>query len=150
MLKKTMNKVLARAAEMHFRNGVEEAFERWVSAIDSAVAERVVALYAEDAILNATLNPTPMQSQTERLGYFQALAARPGIRVIITSRHLRMFGDSIAVISGLYRFEFYQDGQHAKLPARYSFVYQRTPAGWVIIDHHSSCLPDAPTNSPSV
>lgn len=147
MLKKLFSKIIARAAHIHLKSGAEAAFDGWVNALCSANPERVVAFYAEDAILNATLSPTPMATQAERFVYFEKITRMPGIKVRIESQHLRMFGDMLAVVSGLYAFEFMRDGEQVKIPARYSFVFQRNNNGdWLVIDHHSSCLPESVIN----
>jgi hypothetical protein len=67
-----------------------------------------------------------------------------------TVRPLEKIGDvkiidlgDAAVASGLYTFSYRKDGQLVELPARYTFVYRKTPHGWAIIRHHSSALPEA-------
>lgn len=144
MFKKAISSVLAHAAEMHFRKGVEAAFDLWIAAVCRHLPDEAVKLYAEDAILYATLNPIPMTTQEERLGYFRFITSFPGMKVAAESQHLRMFGDTLAVVSGLYNFEYFNDNrQNMKIPARYSMVFKRISENqWLIIDHHSSSLPD--------
>ena len=147
MLKKIVSNVLARAAEIHHKSSAEAAFDTWVETFCKGNPENVVALYAEDALLNATLNPIPMLTQQERLGYFRQLSEMPGMKVEVQSEYLRMFNDWLAVVSGLYQFSFLRNGELVKIPARYSMVFQRGKSDhWLVIDHHSSCLPDSILN----
>lgn len=144
MFKRALSSVLAHAAEMHFRKGVEATFDLWTGAVCRHIPEEAVKLYDEDAILYATLNPTPMTTQAERLEYFRSITSFPGMKVAAESQHLRMFGDTLAVVSGLYNFEYLDENrQNVKIPARYSMVFKRVNENqWLIIDHHSSALPD--------
>jgi hypothetical protein len=59
----------------------------------------------------------------------------------VHSEKIDLFGDT-AVASSLYTFSFRKDGQRVELPARYMFVYRKTPHGRAIVRHHSSTLPD--------
>jgi hypothetical protein len=56
---------------------------------------------------------------------------------------IRVYGDT-AVNSGTYTWSFTRDGVPRSLPARYSFTYVRQAGRWMIVDHHSSVLPEAP------
>lgn len=146
MFKNMPFNVLPRAMDMRFKKGAQEAFDIWVELFCNRDPEAVVSLYAEDALLNATLNPVPMLTQGERLQYFKLLAEKPGMRVDIQSQYMRMFNDWLAVISGLYRFSFQQGEEIINIPARYSMVFERREANgnkWMLIDHHSSCLPES-------
>ena len=50
-----------------------------------------------------------------------------------------MYGNANA---GLYSFSFDQNGEKKVVPARFTFVYQKQGNQWLIINHHSSKLPD--------
>jgi hypothetical protein len=51
---------------------------------------------------------------------------------------VRVFGQ-IAINSGIYTFSF-NDG--ASVQARYTFVYRWNGERWMIIEHHSSQMPE--------
>jgi hypothetical protein len=59
----------------------------------------------------------------------------------VQSEKIDLFGDA-AVASGLYTFSYRMNGQLVELPARYTFVYRKTPHGWAIVHHHSSAPPE--------
>ena len=73
--------------------------------------------------------------------YFHKLTQNPELKATIQSEKIDLFGDAAAVASGLYTFSYRKDGQRVELPARYTFVYRKTPHGWTIVRHHSSALP---------
>src|SRR5689334_14992999 len=125
MFKKIVSNVLAFAAEIHHKSGAESAFDHWVETFCKNDPQKVVELYADDALLNATMNPIPMLTQEERFGYFRTLSEMPGMKVEIQSQYLRMFNDWLAVVSGLYQFSFRRNDEVVKIPARYSMVFQR-------------------------
>jgi hypothetical protein len=56
----------------------------------------------------------------------------------IDEANVRRFGD-IAINSGRYTFSL-RNG--ASLPARFTFVYARQGATWLIAQHHSSEMPE--------
>ena len=52
--------------------------------------------------------------------------------------NVRRFGD-IAINSGVYTFTF-KDG--VSVQARFTYVYQWDGERWMIIEHHSSAMPE--------
>jgi hypothetical protein len=54
---------------------------------------------------------------------------------------VRLFGD-VAAISGAYTFADVTDGVRSNVrPARYTLLLQRVGNAWLIVDHHSSRVP---------
>jgi hypothetical protein len=56
---------------------------------------------------------------------------------------IRVYGTT-AVNTGYYTFTYVKDGETKILPARYSFTYVKNGENWLIVDHHSSAMPQAP------
>jgi len=54
-----------------------------------------------------------------------------------------VYGD-MAINTGSYTFSQVDDGKEVLRPARFSFVYRKTGGKWLIVDHHSSAVPEAP------
>jgi hypothetical protein len=60
--------------------------------------------------------------------------------------------NTLAANDGYYTFEFtkMENGEPTNVVkrARYSFIYRKDPrtGKWMIIDHHSSALPNAPAS----
>ncbi len=69
------------------------------------------------------------------------LAAKP--RGTINYRQVRRLDDDSAVDAGVYTFTLNNaDGSIVQVQARYSFVYEKRNGRWLIINHHSSVMPE--------
>ena len=114
----------------------------WTEALGNGHDETTVtALYDNDATLLATFDPKPLETRDEIAGYFHKLTQNPELKATVQTETIDLFGNA-AVASGLYTFSYKKDGRLVELPARYTFVYRKTPHGWAIVRHHSSALPD--------
>ena len=122
---------------------IHAALQEWTEALANGHDEKpVTALYDKDATLLATFDPKPLETPGEIAAYFHKLTQNPELTATVQSEKIDLFGDA-AVASGLYTFSYRKDGQLLELPARYTFVYRKTPHGWAIVRHHSSALPEA-------
>jgi len=122
---------------------IHAALLRWTEALGSGRGEApVAALYSRDAILLSTFDPKPLTTPAEIAGYFRALTRNPNLKATIEMETIHLFADA-GVDTGLYTFSYMKDGEPVRVPARFSFVFRRTPAGWMIVSHHSSVLPSA-------
>ena len=119
---------------------VQAALDTWLNAVSTGSPDAVMTLYKDHAVLLPTLAPGVHDTREKRLGYFTAFTANENLRGKVNELHTRVFGD-VAVNSGLYTFTFKKDGKEVTTPARFSFVYKKTPMGWMIVDHHSSVVP---------
>ena len=125
---------------MTSKSDISALFDRWNQALQTGDPDRVVACYAEDAILLPTVSAKVRHNHAEIRDYFvHFLAKKPNGR--ITEGNVRIFGD-LAINSGLYTFNLTQDGQTADVAARFTYVYQKQADDWLIIEHHSSVLPE--------
>jgi uncharacterized protein (TIGR02246 family) len=123
---------------------IRAALQRWVEALGSGKGEApIAALYAPDAILLSTFDPKPLETTAEITAYFQKLTKNPNLKATVQTEKVHAFTDG-GVNSGLYTFSYMKDGKEVRVPARFSFVFSRTPAGWLIVSHQSSVVPSAP------
>jgi hypothetical protein len=122
---------------------IHATLKKWTDALANGHDETpVTQLYDKDATLLATFDPKPLETPTEIASYFHKLTRNPDLKATVQSEKIDLFGDA-AVASGLYTLSYTKDGQPVQLPARYTFVYRKTPHGWMIVRHHSSALPEA-------
>lgn len=121
---------------------VAALFDRWNAALGTGNPERVAALYADDGVLLPTVSNKVRTSHAEIKEYFSHfLESKP--RGVINEREVRVLDEDSAVDAGTYTFTLTNaDGSTRKLPARYTFVYEKRNGKWLIINHHSSAMPE--------
>jgi len=118
---------------------IASLFDQWNAALQTADPDKVVACYAPDAILLPTVSAQVRHNHAEIRDYFVDFCAKsPQGR--IDEANIRVF-DDIAINSGRYTFELTDNGQRVDVAARFTFVYRKIEAEWLIIEHHSSVLP---------
>jgi len=120
-----------------------EAFNKWNDMLKTGDAKLVAQKYAEDGqgILLPTVSPRVRHNRAEIEDYFVHFLEKNPVG-IITESNIRVYGD-IAINSGLYTFEL-DDGEGGRVDAkaRFTFVYKKEGDDWMILEHHSSMLPE--------
>jgi uncharacterized protein (TIGR02246 family) len=123
---------------------VAEATLGWGQALGEGDPEKVLPLYADDAVLWGTLSPAIRSDRAALRDYFvTAYKVLPGLKVAFGDQLIRVYGNA-AVNTGYYTFSYVKDGEAKSLPARYSFTYVKNGERWLIVDHHSSAMPSPP------
>ena len=118
------------------------AMEQWTTTFSNDNPDSILALYAEDAVLWGTLSPIRRDDPAALRDYFvKAFVALPSHKVTFKDPFIRVYG-STAINTGYYTFSWVKEGQSKNLPARYSFTYVKRDGRWMIVDHHSSAVPD--------
>jgi len=124
---------------MSTKNEISDQSVAWNKALQTGNPDNVVACYAAGAILLTAVSAKVRHNHDEIRDYFvHFLSKKPRGRII--EQNIRIF-DTIAINSGLYNFSLTEDGVHADVAARFTFVYRKYEDGWLIIEHHSSVLP---------
>jgi uncharacterized protein (TIGR02246 family) len=117
---------------------VAALFDRWNGTLATNDPDKVVANYAPDAVLLATVSNTPRFTQGERRAYFvDFLKNKP--QGVINNRRIKL-GCNTAVDAGVYTFTMGANG--AVVPARYTYTYENRGGQWLITSHHSSAMPE--------
>jgi hypothetical protein len=131
----------ARAAAQAV-SGPSAALQAWVEAFNSRDPKRIVARYAPDAVFWGTTAKAIATTPAQIWDYFKDSGQRPAIRVTIDSTFERVIGN-VAIVSGAYTFADVKDGASTNVrPSRYTLVFRRVGDTWLIIDHHSSRVPE--------
>jgi len=113
-------------------------FAKWDRSLATCDAKEVDANYARDAILIPTLSNEIRHTSTGRIAYFRDTFLPKKPRGEIVKHYVRCIGD-IAINSGIYAFTYNGGTPHR---ARYTFVYRKFRNQWLIIEHHSSGMPE--------
>jgi hypothetical protein len=133
--------VFRKADPSRNETAVLEALQKWVSTINSRQPSAVSRLYSEDAVFLPTLSHSRIHGSMNRTTYFARLLGKSGFRVDILELEVQMLGD-IGVCSGVYDFDYAFRGDDTRLEARFSMVFQRINGVYLIVNHHSSQVPD--------
>ena len=112
-------------------------FEEWNTALQTGEPKNVTALYESNAILLPTISNQVRHNHKEIEDYFIHFLAK-GPKGVINESNIRTFGN-IAINSGIYTFTF-SDGNSVQ--ARFTYVYRWNGQRWLIVEHHSSALPE--------
>jgi uncharacterized protein (TIGR02246 family) len=136
--------VSARVVSAGDKEDVAAAGAMWAKLFVDDNPGPLLALYAKDAVLWGTLSPTRRETPEALREYFvAAFKALPGHKVEFGDQLIRVYGNT-AINTGYYTFTTVKDGQARSVPARYSFVYVKQGRKWLIVDHHSSAMPQPP------
>ncbi len=121
---------------------VAALFNEWNASLATGDPQKVADRYAPDAVLVPTVSN---QVRTDRAGivnYFQEfLKKKPQGK--ITSSFVNVLDDDDAIDTGTYTFSLTVDGKQKTVPARYTFVYELRDGKWLIVNHHSSAMPES-------
>lgn len=118
-------------------NEITALFDEWNSALQTGDPKQVAALYENNAILLPTVSNQVRHNPAEIEDYFVNFLAK-GPMGKIDEANVRTFGE-LAINSGVYTFTF-EGG--ASVQARYTFVYRWNGQRWMIVEHHSSAMPE--------
>ena len=121
----------------NIKNQIASLFNTWNDALATGEPSQVVALYEKDAILLPTVSNQVRHNHSEIEDYFVNFLSK-GPQGKIDESNVRIF-DTLAINSGVYTFTF-SDG--ASVQARYTFVYRWNGDRWLIVEHHSSQMPE--------
>ncbi len=136
--------LIATDASAGPKEDVAAATMKWGETLGQNDPDKVVALYATDAVLWGTLSPTVRADRAALRDYFvTAFKVLPNLKVTFGEQFIRVYGTT-AINTGYYTFSFVKDGEPKTLPARYSFTLVKDGQNWMIVDHHSSTMPPPP------
>ncbi|WP_433797193.1 SgcJ/EcaC family oxidoreductase [Actinoplanes sp. CA-252034] len=120
---------------------IRALFTQWNRSLATLDAQRVADRYAPGGVLVPTVSNQVRTSRAEIVDYFQHfLQNRP--QAVVTASHVTVLDPTTAVDTGTYRFTLRSDSGTRIVDARYTFVYERIGGKWLIVNHHSSAMPE--------
>lgn len=118
---------------------IDAAYGKWVAALSSNTSAAITALYKTTAVMQPTMQ-ADANTPEARTAYFDKLMKNPKLKATPQTSSVQIFCP-LAVSTGTYTFSFGEKGKETTIPARFTFVYEQTPQGWMIVNHHSSIMP---------
>jgi uncharacterized protein (TIGR02246 family) len=117
---------------------VRGLFDDWNQSLATLDPEKVADRYAPDAVLLPTVSNKVRTNRAEIVDYFVKFLQNKPQGTILDS-HVKLLGPNAAIDTGTYRFTL-ADG--STVDARYTYVYERVDGQWLIVNHHSSAMPE--------
>ena len=119
---------------------IAAATQAWRAAYDSRDPQRIASQYAPDAVFWGTGSKTVRATPEAIFEYFKDAGKRPEARVEIVEQHIQVYGD-VGINTGLYTFSNIRDGKRVPNPSRFNMVFHKRSDRWVLVQHHSSRIP---------
>ncbi len=120
---------------------IRALFADWNAALSTGDAGKVADRYAPSAVLLPTMSNQVRSTRAEIVDYFEHfLLGRPAGEVL--DSHVAVLGADDAIDAGTYRFALTKEGRSSTVDARYTFVYEKVDGRWLIVNHHSSAMPE--------
>lgn len=118
-------------------------FDNWNKALQTGDPEKVADLYATDAVLLPTVSNKIRTNRAEIVDYFEHfLQNKPVGKKIETI--VDVLDKDSALDTGIYEFTLTdpKTGAKSTVEARYTYEYEKRNGKWMIVNHHSSKMPE--------
>lgn len=118
-------------------------FDKWNAALRTGDPEKVADLYAKDAVLLPTVSNRIRTDHAQVVDYFEHFLQNKPVgekkRTIIN-----VLDGNSAIDTGIYAFTLTDPKTGAKrvVEARYTYEYEKRGGKWLIVNHHSSAMPE--------
>jgi uncharacterized protein (TIGR02246 family) len=120
---------------------IANLFDQWNAALATGDPRKVADRYARDAVLLPTVSNKVRTDRAGIVDYFtHFLKSRP--QGVIKESHIDVLDRTTAIDAGVYVFTLTENGKQRKVEARYTFVYELRGGKWLIVNHHSSAMPE--------
>ncbi|MDQ1047324.1 SgcJ/EcaC family oxidoreductase [Streptomyces sp. V4I2] len=119
-------------------------FDGWNAALQTGDSDKVADLYAKDAVLLPTVSNQVRTDRAEIVDYFDHfLENKPVGKKIDTI--VEVLDSNSAIDAGVYEFTLTdpETGKKRVVEARYSYAYEKIDGDWLIVNHHSSAMPES-------
>ena len=116
-------------------------FGQWNAALATGDPQRVADLYAPDAVLLPTVSNQVRRTRAEIVDYFtKFLKDKP--QGVIEDEIVEVLDADTAINTGVYEFTLDKGDKTQRVRARYTYVYELREGKWLIVNHHSSAMPE--------
>lgn len=102
----------------------------------------IVDTYANNGILIGTFAIKIKKGRETIKPYFEGLFKKQNLRVKFDKDVFVNELDEAYIVSGFYEFSFIENGERKRINTRYSFVVQNVNGQMLIVNHHSSEIPN--------
>ncbi|MFE2419734.1 SgcJ/EcaC family oxidoreductase [Streptomyces hokutonensis] len=143
----TAGTVAATAGPQHnakpSKKQIAALFDGWNAALKTGDPEKVANRYASDAVLLPTVSNKIRTDRAEIVDYFEHfLPNKPVGKKVETI--VNVLDSNSAIDTGIYEFTLTDPntGEKRVVEARYTYEYEKRGGKWLIVNHHSSVMPE--------
>ncbi|MDE0838025.1 MAG: SgcJ/EcaC family oxidoreductase [Kiritimatiellae bacterium] len=121
----------------------EQILNAWVESVNAGDADRVLAMYSEDATLLPTFSGRHLRGLDDIRWYFQMLGERKHVDVALREDTvvIQTLAPGIVLLCGKYDWHFAPEDTPPAVSSRFTFVVDCN-AERPIQHHHSSRIPE--------
>ncbi|MET7697059.1 SgcJ/EcaC family oxidoreductase [Streptomyces sp. NPDC005485] len=118
-------------------------FVGWNAALQTGDPEKVTERYADDAVLLPTVSNKIRTDHAGIEDYFEHFLQNKPVGKK-TKTIINVLGKNSAIDTGSYVFTLTdpKTGEKRNVNARYTFEYEKRGGEWLIVNHHSSAMPE--------
>ncbi|MEH0545790.1 SgcJ/EcaC family oxidoreductase [Streptomyces sp. B21-105] len=119
-------------------------FDGWNAALQTHDPDVVADRYAKDAVLLPTLSNKVRTDRAGIVDYMEHFLEKKPVGKKVET-HINILDSNSAVDSGVYRFTLTDPatGKKSVVEARYTYEYEKRGGKWLIVNHHSSAMPES-------
>ena len=118
-------------------------FDGWNAALQTGDPKKVANRYAPDAVLLPTVSNEIRTDRAEIVDYFEHfLPNKPVAKKVET--YINVLDSDSAIDAGAYDITLTdpKTGVKRVVEARYTYEYEKRGGKWLIVNHHSSVMPE--------
>ncbi|GAB2736273.1 SgcJ/EcaC family oxidoreductase [Streptomyces bullii] len=118
-------------------------FDNWNAALQTGDPQKVADLYASDAVLLPTVSNKVRTDRAGIVDYFEHFLANKPYGTKLES-HVNVLDENSVIDTGVYEFALtdHDTGVKNTVKARYTYEYEKRNGKWLIVNHHSSKMPE--------
>ncbi|QOV36737.1 SgcJ/EcaC family oxidoreductase [Streptomyces ferrugineus] len=118
-------------------------FDQWNASLRTGDPEKVADRYASDAVLLPTLSNKVRADRAGIVDYFDHFLDNKPVGTKIET-HINVLDANSAIDAGVYEFALTdpETGEKSTAKARYTYEYEKRDGEWLIVNHHSSKMPE--------
>ena len=120
-----------------------QVLEKWTKAFTDSDVDRIVKLYAPDALFLGTGSKTVVTKPEEIRKYFeQALLSNRPRGAKVGDHSVAVLSETVVVVTGLDTVSGVRDGTPYGANGRVTFVVAKRGSDWQIVHFHRSAMPN--------
>jgi uncharacterized protein (TIGR02246 family) len=122
---------------------IASLFDTWNAALQTGDPQKVAGLYAKDAVLLPTVSNKVRSDRAEIVDYFHHFLQHKPVGKK-TETIVNVLDGNTAIDTGVYAFTLTDraTGEKRVVEARYTYTYEKIGGKWLIVNHHSSAMPE--------